>query len=704
MDMEKKGILLHGSTFIAITLLMLFSGSIIFSSSFTNLEEQYAIHNTNMLTDTIHNDISSLSSSALYLTLYAQLDNIDLNSRVGYDQILRNETLLKNHDIDHLLIYAPSNELLFINAGVSEGGNDSSSFDELEAYIASHPEILSKCQKAGSLSGLIFLPDRAMVVAMNSLASGNESEQDISVIVVSRMLDLKGTGTMLEGSRFSVLLENVNTPDVSDSPVTGQFAGNVFLSSFDNGDPAGSVQLYDIMGDPGKLLKVSTIGQNSTEMLRMMFRLAFALLILGAVGFITHITITNKITYSRFKHLIDEIRHLQKSGNLSSRIMVDGNDEVNWIADNVNGMLVSLQEKEGKYHSLFEQSNDAIIVFDSDGLILDANSRTSELLGYEKSMLFELYVSSLSPVGYSPTAVDIFEETLHKGSVKSEIKIKLFDDRVIDADISSSVINKEEGTVQAIVRDITEKKRSEETLLYAKMEAEAANRTKSEFLANMSHELRTPLNSVIGFSDMLLLETFGKLNEKQKRHVRNVSNSGKHLLTLINDILDLSKVEAGKMELCVEDIRTASLLSEAVRITSPLASKKEIILISNIDPQLVSIKADRKKLNQVLLNLLSNAIKFTPENGKVTIEVELDVENIRFAVKDTGIGISKNDQEFLFHEFTQIDSAQNRKYEGTGLGLALVKKFVEMHGGKVWVESELGKGSSFYFEIPVNDK
>ncbi|WP_342303826.1 ATP-binding protein [Methanolobus sp. ZRKC5] len=155
------------------------------------------------------------------------------------------------------------------------------------------------------------------------------------------------------------------------------------------------------------------------------------------------------------------------------------------------------------------------------------------------------------------------------------------------------------------------------------------------------------------------------------------------------------------MEFYVENIIIADLLNDVMKIASSLASKKNIILISNIDPQLVSIKADRKKLKQVLLNLLSNAIKFTPEHGKVTIEAKRDVENVRFEVKDTGIGISKKDQALLFHEFTQIDSAQNREYEGTGLGLALTRRFVEMHGGNVWVESKVGKGSNFYFEVPL---
>ncbi len=437
------------------------------------------------------------------------------------------------------------------------------------------------------------------------------------------------------------------------------------------------------------------------ERLTVITSLTLAFLILGATSFAAHLAVANKTTYTKFRALIDGLGYVQKSGDLSSRIMIAGSDEVNWITDNVNKMLDSLQEKEGKYHSLFEQSNDAIMILDSNGLILEANEGTSELLGYEQCMLSELDLTSLSPDGSSSNMAYIYQESLEKGSCQAEVKVKLYGGSIIHADISSSIIDRKKGIVQAIIRDITEKKRYEEMLLNAKLEAESANRAKSEFLTNMSHELRTPLNSIIGFSDMLLLETFGALNAKQKRHVSNVSNSGKHLLTLINDILDLSKVEAGKMEFYVENIIIADLLNDVMKIASPLASKKNIILISNIDLQLVSIKADRKKLKQVLLNLLSNAIKFTQEHGKVTIEAKKHVETVQFEVKDTGIGISKKDQALLFHEFTQIYSAQNREYEGTGLGLALIRRFVEMHGGNVWVESEAGKGSNFHFEIPL---
>lgn len=250
--------------------------------------------------------------------------------------------------------------------------------------------------------------------------------------------------------------------------------------------------------------------------------------------------------------------------------------------------------------------------------------------------------------------------------------------------------------------DLSERKRTEENLLQAKLEAEAASRTKSEFLTNMSHELRTPLNSIIGFSDILLEKVFGDLNGKQLKYVNNISVSGKHLLELINDILDLSKVEAGKMELNYSEFSIGSVFDEVKSTISPLAQVKSLEMDFNLDLDIGDIQADRSRFIQILYNLVSNAVKFTPEGGKVSVYCKKSGNRAIFSVTDTGIGISSEDQKYLFEPFKQIDSGMNRQYGGTGLGLALVKQFVDLHKGRVWFTSVQGKGSSFIFELPVN--
>ena len=230
---------------------------------------------------------------------------------------------------------------------------------------------------------------------------------------------------------------------------------------------------------------------------------------------------------------------------------------------------------------------------------------------------------------------------------------------------------------------------------------EIANKHKSEFLANMSHELRTPLNAIIGFSEVLQEKLFGDVNDKQLDYLNDIHSSGKHLLGLINDILDLSKVEAGRMELDLASFDIASALSNAMTLVRERAQRHNVALRMDVDPALGEVLADERKVKQILVNLLTNAVKFTPDGGSIVVTARREPDALVVAVRDTGIGIAPEDHEAVFEEFRQVGRHYTNKQEGTGLGLSLTRKFVELHGGRIWVESEPGKGSTFTFTIPT---
>jgi signal transduction histidine kinase len=230
---------------------------------------------------------------------------------------------------------------------------------------------------------------------------------------------------------------------------------------------------------------------------------------------------------------------------------------------------------------------------------------------------------------------------------------------------------------------------------------EVASRHKSEFLANMSHELRTPLNAVIGFAEVLRAKMAGEVNDKQAEYLDDIREAGEHLLSLINDILDLSKIEAGRMELELARFDLPKAIAHAMTQVRARALRDGIQLGKDIDPGLAEFLADERKLKQILLNLLSNAVKFTPDGGRVDVNARLDSNKIFISVKDTGVGISPEDQASLFEEFKQVGNDRSRRAEGTGLGLALTKRLVELHGGEIRVDSAPGKGSTFTVMLPV---
>ncbi len=257
-----------------------------------------------------------------------------------------------------------------------------------------------------------------------------------------------------------------------------------------------------------------------------------------------------------------------------------------------------------------------------------------------------------------------------------------------------------EGGYVNIITDITERKQAETDLHAAMEEAEKANRAKSQFLANMSHELRTPLNAILGYIELIQDSIYGDVSEKVREVIGRVEHNGRHLLNQINDVLDLSKIEAGELKISLNDYAMQDIVSGVVSAVGSLAAEKSLTLNAIVPPDLPTGFGDDRRISQVLMNLVGNAIKFTDE-GEVSVRVSATDGEFRVAVADTGIGISEADQAEILNEFYQADGSSTRAQGGTGLGLAIATRMVELHGGRLWIESVLGEGSTFFFSLPV---
>jgi PAS domain S-box-containing protein len=373
-----------------------------------------------------------------------------------------------------------------------------------------------------------------------------------------------------------------------------------------------------------------------------------------------------------------------------------------------------LRDQQFYTRSLFESNIDAIMTTDPSGIITDVNKQMEMLTGCTRD---ELIGAPFKNYFTDPDRAETGIKLVLRGRkvTNYELTARARDGKETVVSFNATTFYDRDRKLQGVfaaARDVTERKRLDQVLQEknvelenAKSVAEKTNLAKSDFLANMSHELRTPLNSIIGFSEVLQDQMFGPLNDRQQEYVNNILGSGRHLLSLINDILDLSKVESGKMELELSPFSLRETLDASMMMLRERALKRGIAFNINVAQEAdVSIVADQRKLKQILFNLLSNAVKFTPAAGTVEVTAVRDGDFIEISVADTGIGIKGEDIQKLFQAFTQLESVYTKGFEGTGLGLALTRQLVELHGGRIWVKSEFGTGSTFSFTVPLTQE
>ncbi len=367
----------------------------------------------------------------------------------------------------------------------------------------------------------------------------------------------------------------------------------------------------------------------------------------------------------------------------------------------------ALHESEERFRSVSQSANDAIITSDSEGIIIFWNNGAQKTFGYQSDEVLGKPLTILMPQRYREAHIKGLERMRTTGESRVigkrvELEALRKDGSEFPMELSLSTWKTGEKTFYTgILQDITERRRNEEMRRENERLA-LANRTKSEFLAVMSHELRTPLNSILGFSELLQKKDAGELNEKQRHYTENVHTSGKQLLRIIDEILDLTRVESGKMELAIEHVFVPVAVNEALENIKEKAGKQNIIIKKDLEPEIEFIDTDGQKFRQVLNNLLGNAVKFSkPEGGRITITAVKEGDMAKFSVADTGIGIKEEDMGRLFQSFEQLDDGIARKYGGTGLGLAVSKKLVELLGGRITGESRYGEGSTLTFYLPL---
>jgi PAS domain S-box-containing protein len=370
-------------------------------------------------------------------------------------------------------------------------------------------------------------------------------------------------------------------------------------------------------------------------------------------------------------------------------------------------LALELERSQAYTRAVLESAPDAMVIVNAEGQIQTANAATEKLFGYRRQELMGRHAEMLIPDRHrdrhpgNPTAF-FSEPPVRPMDDGLELTGRRKDGVEFPIQISLSPFQAEQGLATAAIRDVTERKRMVQDLRDLNMRLEAADRAKDCFLANVSHELRTPLNAILGFTGILLMGLPGELNDEQTKQLRTVELGGKHLLSLINDLLDLAKIESGKVELSLESVDCQELLEEVVLGLRPLADEKGLELAVVVPSARLEVRSDRRALSQILINLANNAIKFT-DDGSVRLMVSRRTEDgasvTALAVTDTGRGIKRENQEHLFAAFEQIASATAQPYEGTGLGLYISLKLATLLGAAITFESEFGNGSTFTLEL-----
>jgi len=705
MDVSKKLLIVTFTMFALLTLLLIVAAHTILLSSFSDLETQDTIKNTGKIEQAIAWEALSIDRTArdwafwddtykFVNTLNPEYIESNLDDSTLYDLDL-NVMLFVNKS--GVLVYPMSVDLVnMTNVPVPAG-----LLEQIDSGI------LNTRENTDYIQGVILLNESPMLIVGRPILSSFGEGPSAGTLILGKYIDSSYISSLEERTQTSLSLYTLDEEmpsdfqDAFDEAVSEEGSAVKILG---NDRVAGYFILRNTTGEPVALMRADYPRDLYAQGKKTLVYIYGFLLLSGLViGTATKFSL-DRLLVSRLITIDGFLENVKREKDISKRLEVEGEDEIHRLSKGINEMLSSirlaeqeLKAREYEKKFILDSLEEIVVLRDPNFNIRWANRAAL----YNKELLM---AEAKSPAAESPQApeTDIIPkprytpatDCMDQEFTSSEGKTWLLRSKPVCDESGNTIAVLETGV------EITERKNYEIELFRAKQEAEVANRTKSEFLANMSHELRTPLNSIIGFSDLLYEKVYGDLNLKQTKAVGNISNSGKHLLNLINEILDLSKVEAGSFELHYSTFWLAEVFAEVRDMLIPFAASKGLKIELEIENNLPRIYADKERILQVLTNLVTNAVKFSNENGCVRVKAAQMDGFLKITVSDDGIGIAAADHEKLFKPFSQIDSSSSKKYQGTGLGLALVKEIVHLHGGTVWFESETGKGSTFGFSIP----
>ena len=758
MKLREKTLLIIGATLIGLIIVLYSISSTIVLGSFIKLEKEDTGQDVERVMDSLSSDLSTLDSKTG--------DWANWNDTYAFIQD-KNPDFIKTNPTDASFIQIGINLMLFVNSSGHiiygkafdlERQKETPVPQNLYEYLSANSILLDHPDINSSITGFVLLPEGPMLIASRPILTSEGNGPIHGTLIFGRFLDAYKIKQLSEVTHLSLTVLPFNDtkapPDFQEAHDSLLGEGQIYIRPLNEQSVAGYTLLSDVNGKPILILRIDDprdIYQRGQASMRYFI---LSLLVVGLVFGAVTILLLERSVLSRLAHLISDVGSIGSKGDLSMRTVVTGGDELSNLSGSINTMLDALEhsqhelrKSEEHYRSLVQTSPDAVMLLDQDGRILVANQRTAELHGFKdieeviRKNIFELI--SQEDHQY---AIDNLKKILETGGIKNiEYTMLRKDGTRFPAELNASLIVDTGGKSRSIiyvVRDITEHKRAEEVLQRAHSELEQrvqertaelarankilkteitereraeeelkqanielkkADELKTQFLGIVSHELRTPITPMNAQLQMILAGYFGDITEKQMKSLEMIQRNTKRLDRLIGDVLDISKLESGVMKFNMDAANLNEIVENAVETMKIQVWDKNLKLILNED-KIPEITVDRDRITQVIINLINNAIKFTDAGGMIQVELSSNADHALVKVRDNGIGIKKEDQAKLFTPFQQVDSSYTRKFEGSGLGLAICKRIVTYHGGKIWIESEPGKGSTFQFTIPYNYK